>query len=432
MLTGVVCGLAPALTSGRQQLTDALKDGARSAASGLGRIRRVGAQQALVAAEVALALVLLIGAGLMMRSLARQLAVAPGFTADGVLAARVALPRQRYTPQASVAFAEQLAERLTALPSVRSASVSSDLPFTNNTSAGLLVTDRNEPEPIRYYRHAVTPGFFETLGIPLLRGRAFTAQDRDSTPRVAIVSEAMAKRIWPGEDAVGHRFRLGPGANAPEVTVIGVAATARFRNLTTDLAAPGSEPDVYFPLAQRPDRDLEIAVRSRSGTVPSAAELRRELAALDPGLALFATQPLADAMRAQSGTARFGSLVLVTFSAVALLLAAIGIYGLIAFVVGLSRREIAIRMALGAAPRGVLGLVVRNGMALALGGAALGLAGAALGTRVLASQLFGVSATDPTTFATVTLAVLAVSLAASYLPARRAARTDPQLALKAE
>ena len=230
---------------------------------------------------------------------------------------------------------------------------------------------------------------------------------------------------------MGHRIRLG-GAGGPEATVVGVAATARFRNLTTDLGAPASEPDVYFPIAQRPDRDLEIAVRSRTGALPSAAELREALAAVDPAIPLFAVRPLADALRAQSAGARFGSTVLASLAAVALFLAGIGIYGIIAFVVGLSRREIAIRMALGAESREVLRLVVRNGMALAAAGTTLGLLGAAFGARALASQLVGVRTVDPLTFGATALAVLAVALLASVVPARNAARVDPQLALKTE
>lgn len=431
VLCGLVCGLAPALLASRQSLATALNESARAASPGIGRIRRPGVQQMLVAGEVALALVLLIGAGLMLRSLARQFAVPTGIRAEGVLAARVSLPAARYDPAATAAFAERLLERLRAVPSVAEAAVGSDLPFTNNSSAANLVIDGGDPEPIRYYRHRVSPTYFRTLGIPIIRGRGFGALDRADSPPVAIVSDAMARRFWPGTDPIGRRLRLG-AAPGNEAVIVGVAATARFRDLTTDLAAPGSEPDVYFPLAQRPDRDLEIAVRSRTGALPSAALLKRELAAIDPSLPVFAVQPLSDVVAAQSATARFGSVVLAVFSTAALLLAAIGIYGVIAFVVGMSRREIAIRMALGAEPRAVLALVVRNGVLLAGLGIVIGLAGAAMGTRALSGQLFGVSATDPATFAAVATAVLIVALAASWLPARRAAGIDPQSALRAE
>jgi predicted permease len=424
----LVCGLVPALAGARLNLAGALKDGARAAAPGLGRIARPGAQQLFVVGEVALALALLAGAGLMAQSLAAQLAVPPGFDPEGVLVARASLPRERYDAPARVRFAEQLEARLRAIPSVRAASVSSDMPFTGNSSASRLVTDRGEAESIRFYRHAVTPGFFETLGIRLVGGRAFDARDRDGAQDVAIISEAMARRVWPGESAVGHRIRMGRS----EVTVVGVVGTARFRSLTTDLSAPASEPDVYFSFAQLPDRDVEIAVRSRTGALPSAGALREALAAVDPSLPLFAVQPLADVLRQQSADARFGSAVLSSLAAIALFLAGIGIYGIIAFVVGLSRREIAIRMALGAEAREVVALVVRNGMTLAAAGVVLGLLAAAAGARALATQLVGVTTTDVPTFAATSLAVAAIALLATVVPARSAARVDPQLALKAE
>ena len=428
---GVLCALVPAIMSSRQDLAETLKEGARSAASSLGRIRRPGPQQLLVVAEVALAIVLLAGAGLMMRSLERQLAVAPGFRPDGVLAARVSLPAQRYAPEQRAAFVEQLAERLAGIPSVARATVGSDLPFSGNNNAAMLRVEGGDEEGMRYYRHVVTPSFFETLGIPIVRGRGFTAADRRGAPAVVIVSEAMAKRVWPSRDPIGQRVRLGPSADAV-AAVVGVAASARFRSLATNLSAPGSEPDVYFPFGQRTDRDLEIALRSRGDALPSAADLRAAVAAVDPLLAVYAVRPLADGLRQQSATARFGSLVLGAFSAVAVLLAAVGVYGVIAFVVSLSRREIAIRMALGATRGRVATLIVRNGLTLAAAGLALGLLASSFATQALASQLFGVRVTDPLTFSLVAGVVVLVAALASYLPAHRAAKVDPQLALKAE
>jgi hypothetical protein len=249
--------------------------------------------------------------------------------------------------------------------------------------------------------------------------------------RVAVVSEAMARRFWPNADPVGRRFRLGD-ATGPEVTVVGVVATARFRDLTTDLAAPAAEPDVFFPLSQRTDTDLEVAVRSRTGALPDAALLRRAVEEVAAGIPVFDVQPLREAMRQQSAVGRFGSVVLTAFGALALLLAAIGIYGVVAFAVGASRREIAIRMALGAPARRVLGLIVRNGMALVGAGIALGLGASLWLTGLLRAQLYGVSATDPLTLGAVAAAVLLVALLASWLPARRAARVDPQVALRTE
>jgi putative ABC transport system permease protein len=433
LFCGMACAVVPAFRHSRENLASFLKEGGRSASAGLGKIRRPGAQQLLVVGEVALALVLLVGAGLMLRSLRAQLAVTPGFRAEGVLAGRLSLPRNRYnTPELRYQFAERALVRLRAIPGVAAATVATDLPFTGNISASALaIPGANEQENRRYYRHQVTPGYFEALGIPLRAGRDFTADDRFGGPRVAIVSEAMARRFWPNENAVGRMFKTGDAAG-PSVEVVGVVASARFRDLTTNLAAAGSEPDVYYPLAQFPDVDLEIAVRSRGSALVSATLVRDAIAGIDAGVPLYAIQPLSDAMRGQSATGRFASFVLGAFSTLALVLAAIGIYGVIAFVVGLSRREIAIRMALGARAESVLGLVVRNGMMLVGVGVVLGVVVSLALAGVMRSQLYGVSPTDPLTIMGVAGAVLVVALFATWIPGRRAARVDPGSALRAD
>ena len=432
VLTGVACGLAPILRRGGHDLSDALRQGARTASSGLGRLRRPGLQQALVAGEVALALILLAGAGLMLRSLALRLAVDPGFEAPGVVAARVSLPRPQYQAfPARAYFADRLATRLNAILGVAGAAIASDLPLRGNATATTLLIEGPTPVQTRYFRHSVTPGYFAALGIPLIRGRDFSGLDRQDTQPVAIISEPMAARFWPDRDPVGMRFRAG-GETGPEVTVIGVAAAARQRDLTTDLFAPGSEPDVYYPFAQRTETDLEIAVRMRDGSLFSAPLLQREVTALDPGLPLFQVAPLESALTAQNSAPRFGSLVLTGFSAVALVLAAIGIYGVIAFVVGLSRREIAIRLALGANRGQVLRVVMGNGMLLVLAGLVLGVLGALAGGKVIQAQLYGVAPGDPAILIAVSGAVVLVALLASWLPARRAALVEPQAVLKGE
>jgi predicted permease len=432
LLTGLVCGLAPMLRRSARDLSDALRQGARTASSGLGRLRRPGVQQLLVAGEVALALMLLAGAGLMLRSLSERMAVDPGFDPGNVVAARISLPRPQYPAEARNAFVERLSARLAALPGVEAATVVTDLPLRGNSNASLLWAEESGAAPARYFRHSISPDFFRTLGIPLERGRSFTADDHAQAPRVAIISSPMARRFWPGQDPVGRRFRMGGDATAPEVTVVGVTGPVRFRDLTTDLAAPTSEPDVYFPFAQRGGTDLEIAVRMRNGVPASVTDLQREVSALDAGIPLFAVAPLAEVLATQNAAPRFGSLVLGAFSVVALLLAGIGIYGVIAFVVGLSRREIAIRLALGADGRKVLGIVMANGMALVLAGVAVGVIGARLGSRLLESQLYGVQAGDPLTLAAVSATAVGVALLASWIPARRAARVEPQAVLKGE
>ncbi len=429
LITGVVCGLAPALMSTSQNLTDALKDGSRSASPGLGRIRRPGLQQLLVGAEVALALILLIGAGLMVRTLQSQLRVSPGFQADGVMTARLSLPA-RYTPEQRVAFALQLTERLDAIPDVASSALGSDLPLGGSSSASTFQLP-GATETVRYYRHYVTPGFFTTLGIPVMRGRAFTAGDTRDSPHVAMLSEAGARRLFGDADPVGRILPLRSGA-VTEATVVGIVGDVRFRDLTTSITAPGSEPDIFFPYVQRTDPDVQLAVRSRNGMLVPDATLRREVAALDATLPLHSVGPLASMVDQQTATARFGSLLLIVFSSVALMLAAIGLYGVIAFVVGRSQREIAIRMALGAGASTVRNLVVRNAMILVTAAVAAGLVIASFTAGVLASQLFGVTPRDPLVFSVVPIAVLAVGLLASYLPARRAAQVEPSIALGSE
>lgn len=428
-VAGVLCSLAPAFMSARQNLTDALKDGARSASAGLGRIRRPGLQQILVGAEVALALVLLVGAGLMVRTLQSQLRVSPGFNPDRVITARLSLPA-RYTPEQRAAFATRLTERFHALPDVASASVSSDLPLSGSSSAATLVLPGSS-ETVRYYRHYVTPEFFTALDIPIMRGRAFAATDVRNAPLVVILSEAGASRLFPGVDPMGRTLPLRSGTTM-DATVIGIVRDVRFRDLTSSITAPGSEPDLYFPYLQRTDSDIQLAVRSRTGALVSDEVLRREVAALDPTLPLYRVGALSELVEQQTATARFGSLLLIAFSSVALILTAIGLYGVIAFVVGLSRREIAIRMALGAEASTVRNLVVRNAMTLVAAGIVAGLLVAGLASGILSNQLFGVTPRDPLTFGLVPIAVLVVAYVASYFPARRAAQVEPQLALKSE
>jgi predicted permease len=432
MLCGLVFGMAPAVRAHGLAIGESLKEGARSAAGGITSLRRLGAQQVMVVTEVALALVLLFAGALMLRTLRSQLAVDPGFRADGVVSAQLSMPRGRYAPPVRVQFVNELLTRLRALPGVDAAAIGSDLPFGGNTNGATMFVDGVTDVPVRYYRHRVTPDYFATLGIPLLRGRTFNGMDRDSTPVVVVISEATARRFWPGqEDVLGRRIRLGD-ATAPEATVVGVVGTARFRDLTTDLRAATSEPDVYFAFAQRSDVDLSLAVRTSGDPRTLVAALQREVNAIDPGLPIFQVTPMPELVARQTATGRFGSTVLGTFSLVALMLASIGIYGVLAFVIGLSRREIAIRMALGATRARVVSLIVRQGMSLVTVGVVLGVVGAFFVTAALPPELFGTSATYPQTFALVVTALLVVAVAATYLPSRAAAGIDPQQALKSD
>jgi putative ABC transport system permease protein len=433
LAAGSLIAVVPSIVATRGNMAGAIKEGARSAAPGLGSIRRPSTQQVLVVAEIALAMTLLAGAALMARSLERQMSVTLGFEPGGVTAARLTLPAARYAPAQRVAFAERLVERLRAEPSVAAATVATSLPFTGSASASTMIpegaTDPNAGQ--RYYRNLVTPEFFATLGITLERGRPFTADDRASSMPVAIINASAARRLWGTEAVIGRRFHLGT-LQGPAVEIVGVAADARFRDISTDLTAARVEPDVYFPFAQRSDRDVQVAVRTRDGSPLSPAQFQQAVSAVDAGLPLYRVQQLQDALRQQTSTARFGSALLAIFSVGTVLLASVGLYSLIAYVVALSRREIGIRLALGADARRVVVMIVRNGLALVLLGIALGTGGAILAGRAFQDQLFQTDPVQPATLAAVAAMLTGIAVLASLIPSARAAQVDPQSALRAD
>jgi predicted permease len=423
---GVVFGLVPALRSSRVNLVDALKEGSRGSAQSFGA-RRFGSQQLLVIGETAVALILLVGAGLFVRSLQRQLAISPGFDPQGVLRARVVLPQQ-LTPQMRLQFAEQFQEKLRAIPSVRAVAIASDIPLGGSSSAAFIHILETQQQ-VRYYRHSVAPDFFSAMGIKLVEGRSFSSGDRDSSPLVVTVNESTARRFWPNESALGKRIRLGD-EKGPEATIVGVVGDVRYRDLTTTLAT--SEPDVYFALAQRPPGSLQIGVRSDLPVENMTNAVRRELASIDPTVALFGIQPLEKLVDGQTANGRFASSVLVVFGIAALVLTAVGLYGVLAFLVSLRSREIGIRIALGASRKTVLREIIGYGLRLAVIGVAVGVLAAGGVTKWVASQLYGIGAHDPIVFTLVPIVLLGIAAVASWVPARRAARVDPQIALRQE
>jgi predicted permease len=430
---GLLVAVLPAMAAMRGDLAESMKGGTRAAGPGLGSIRRPSSQQALVVAEIALAMALLGAAGLMVRSLERQANVRLGFEPDAVTVAQLTMPAARYQPADRATFVERLAAELRQIPGVNAAAVATSLPFTGSVTASILVPEGATAEDAgrRYFRNSVTKDFFSALGITIVRGRAFTDSDRAGAPLVAVINAGSARQLWGTIDVVGRRFRLA-NAEGPAVEIVGVAADARFRDLTTDLSAARVEPDVYFPYAQRPDRDIELAVQSKGTNAISLADLQHAVAVVDPGLPLYRVQRLNDAVRQQTATPRFGSALLTIFSGGALMLAAVGLYSLIAYVVGLSRKEIGIRLALGADSRRIVTLIVGKAMALVAVGLALGLAGAIAAGRALESQLFQTPAVDPAAFGMVALLLIIVSVIASLIPTRRAARVDAQAALRTE
>jgi predicted permease len=428
----VLVAIVPAVAAARANVADVIQRGGRTLETSLGAIRGLSSRQLLVISEIASAMVLLTVAGLLVRSLDRQGRVTLGFEPNGVTITQVALPPARYAPAERLAFVQRLETELRSTTGAQGVAIGSDLPLIADASASRLLPDV-APRPdadLRYYRHRVTPDFFSTLHIPIVSGRALTWQDDRDAPIVAVVSATAARRIWGNENAVGHHFSMGIGGRPVEV--VGIAGTARFRDLTTDLMAAASEPDVYFSYAQFPDADVSIAVRSASDAIISAASLRQAVGRVDGTLPIFRVQRLEDLVRRQTSTQRFVSTLLTIFSGGALLLAAIGLYGFMAYMVSLSRREIAIRLALGADRRRVVGLIVTNGMTIVSIGILVGAAGALAAGRAVQAQLFQTRAADPTTFLVVAVLLFMVTFVATLLPTRRATSLDPHTALKAD
>ena len=430
--SGILSGMLPAMRRSTD-LAPQLRQGAPAAAgSGLGRIARPRGQQFLVMAEVAVSLVLLVGAGLLGRTLLQLSRVDPGFGAEGQVAFALELPGAQYPSTGRAAVARRLHDELAALPRVEAVAVGSDLPLRGSASAGMLFTPRQSEEGVRFYRHRVLPDWFAALGIPIERGRGFNDADDADAPLVAIVSRSAARRLWGDAPAVGQRFSLESSTEGPWIEVVGVAGDVRHRDLTTDLLAMGSEPDVYFPFAQSTDNDLQIAVQTSAGPEAMQPSLRAAVARVDAALPLLRLQTLDESLRAQTAVRRLGGLLLGTFAAAALALAALGLYGVVAYAVGASWREIALRLALGGRAASVVALIVRQGMTLVALGVAIGIAASLAVSGALAGLLFQVPGRDPFTYVAVSLLLGGIALVATLVPAWRASRLEPQAVLRGD
>ncbi len=432
LLTGLIFGLAPALQASSHDLHEALKEGGRGGTTGP---RRARVRAALIVSEVALALVLLVGAGLLVRSFFKLRQVSPGYDPENVLTLNTPLPDTRYKEGAQVtAFYERLVERVKALPGVEAVGAISHLPLAGGEELdGFEVEGRPSPESGENAQTAdfrvVTTDYFSAMKIPLLRGRYFTEQDRSDAPGVIIIDETLARRFFPGEDPLGKRINES-GSPTPRgfLTIVGVVGGVKHTSLDAE-----PKPAMYVSYRQSPWSDMTLAVRAGGGRVEDlAAAVRQEVWALDKDQPVARVTTMESLFAKAVAPQRFQMMLVGLFAAVALLLSVVGIYGVMAYAVTQRTHEIGIRMALGAQRSDVFKLLMGQGMAQALVGILLGLAGAFALTRLMSSLLFGVSATDPLTFAGVSVLLASVALLACYVPARRATKVDPMVALRYE
>jgi len=431
LMTGLLFGLAPALQASRLNLTEALKEGDRGSASTRQRLRSV-----LVISEVALTLTLLVGAGLLIQSFRRVLQVDPGFKPQNLLTMQVSVNNPDGHQIAT--FFQQLQENIRKLPGVKSVAVSNGLPLGVANNPIFIIVGRPLPEKGKEpggTRYTVSPDYFQTMGIELLRGRLFNAQDRPDTPSVVIIDEALAQQHFQNEDPIGKRLAQSTSGE-PSHEIVGVVRHVEHNNLD---AQAQRRPQFYFNFNQIPPDRLpgstrRINVLTRTDVEPSSltASVRAEIARLNKDQAVFNVRTMEEIVAQNVAPRRFSMLLLTVFAVVALLLASIGIYGMLSYAVAQRTREIGLRMTLGAQRRDVLRLVIGHGMKLALVGVVLGLVASLALTRTMNNLLFGVSATDPLTFVGIAFLLALVALLACWVPARRATKVDPMIALRYE
>ena len=430
LLTGFIFGLIPAMQASRPDMNESLKEGGRGSTGGVraGRVR-----DSLVVAEIALSLVLLIGAGLMVRSFIRLQSFDMGFNPKNLVTMRVQLPGSKYRENPQVVnFFQQLFTRLESAPGVQSVGGISSI-FLSDTPNSTIFTIEGRPaqtaaERVEIPLDSVTSNYFRVMGIPLLKGREFDSRDvLDSTP-VAIINETFARRFFADEDPIGKRFVYGdPDPRNPWITIVGVVADMRRTGFDREV-----RPETFLPQDQNPDNALTIVARTASDPASFAGILRNEVWAVDKDQSVYDIKTMDHTLSEMTSQRRFNMLLLGVFAGVALILAAVGIYGVISYSVTQRTHEIGIRLAMGAQASDVLKLIVGQAAKLALVGVSTGLGTAFALTRLMTSLLYGVSATDPVTFAAISLILAGVALGASYVPARRAMKVDPMVALRYE
>ena len=427
LLTGIIFGLAPALQASKLDLNAALKEGGRGSGSGAGhRLRNL-----LAVSEIALALVLLVGAGLLVRSFLRVLDVTPGFEPSNLVTMNVSANGTRYAEDAQVrAFYDEVVSRVAALPGVQAAAVVSNLPLGGNKDMyGFHVEEKplaNPEEAPSVERYVVSPEYLRAMRIPLLAGREFDDRDGPKAPFVALISESTARSIWPNENPIGKRVRMG-GTDGPPRTIVGITGNVSHYGLDTppDLQA-------YVPEAQWTSSDMQLVVRSPVEPRALLEAVRKEIWAVDKDLPIYRVATMAQLVSGSVAQRRFIVVLLSLMALLAATLAALGIYSVMSYSVTQRTQELGIRMALGAQSSDVLKLVVGQGLLLTLGGIAVGLTASLALTRVMSSLLFGIGATDTVTFALISVVVAGVALGACFVPARRATKVDPMVALRYE
>jgi putative ABC transport system permease protein len=433
---GVFVGLMPGLLAGAGDVTAALKESAR----GSDGPRSARVRSSLVVAELSLAVVLLIGAGLMVRSVRNLAALDPGFDPASLLTLHISIPRAgspastagTAAPPAPVVYGRALVERVRAVPGVADAALGTDVPLDGNGAASFYSAEGqpalNAQNTPRAYVHRVSPDFFRTLRIPLVAGRTFTDADAASGSTAVVVSERVVKRFWPGQDPAGKRVRFGTiDSNSPWLSIVGVVGEVRYRGLPEN---PTADPDIYLPFI---DRNQQVALAVRGTVAPSSlvTAVRSAIRAADPSIPIYGVAPMEDLIANQTAQSRFTMWLMGVFAAAALMLAVVGIYGVMAYLVSQRTQEIGIRLALGASTSDLLRLVVGNGARLVAGGVAIGVVASFVLQRLVSSLLFGVSAADAASAIAVGV-LAAVALLACYVPAIRATRISPLRALRFE
>ena len=430
LLTGVVFGLVPALHSSKTDLTESLKEGGRGSTEGS---RRNTMRGALVIIEVAIAVVLLAGAGLLIQSLLRLQHVNPGFNPKNVLSFSLGLPEVKYSTQKQIDFFNEIISRIESLPGVQAASAVLPLPLGSDRIRITFETEgRSIPRselPASEYR-AVALNYFRTMGIPLLKGRDFDERDSRQSTQVIVVNEDFAQRFFPGDDAIGKHIKPGMsnGEDKPAWReIVGIVGSVHHLSLSSE-----PTPEYYVPHTQMPFDSMTIVARTEGDPRALISAVQREVRALDSELPVYNIKTLEEYVAASVAQPRFNTVLLAIFAGIALVLTAVGLFGVMSYTVRQRTHEIGIRMALGAAQTDVLKMVVRQGMTLAGIGMGIGLAGAYFLTQLITSMLFGIGATDPLTFVAISVVLAIVALGACFVPARRATRVDPMVALRYE